>query len=274
MGFSLPELPEIAAALARLAPHVVGKRIHSIAPATAKGAALLHGDPALLPLGSTLVAVERRGKVGLLTFDAPALIAVRFGMSGRLVAREPATPHDHIAVRFIGGGVVTFADHRRFGRVYVVPIADARMRPPLARLGPDALDPGPDASRLRGCGRRMIKDVLLDQSVVAGLGNIYACEALFRAGIDPRRRSASLDRDTVERLAVTCRQLLQDAVASGGATLEDYRGTEGEAGAFERHFAVYEREGQACTGCTCGTGAVLRIRQSGRSTWYCPHKQL
>jgi formamidopyrimidine-DNA glycosylase len=192
-------------------------------------------------------------------------------MSGRLVLREPSGRHDHLALRLSGGCTLTYADHRRFGSLYVWPMAEAFNRPPLAGIGPDALNPGINPDLLPS-GTRSIKEALLDQTVVAGLGNIYACEALFRVGIDPRRPCSELGLEERRRLADEIRALLAEAVAVRGATLNDYRGTEGEAGEFDTKFAVYGREGHPCPGCTCD-GSVIRLRQAGRSTWLCPTRQ-
>jgi formamidopyrimidine-DNA glycosylase len=142
---------------------------------------------------------------------------------------------------------------------------------PLKGAGPDALTSGLNPTEIFK-GGRTIKDVLLDQSLIAGLGNIYACEALYKASIDPWRRCPTLTLEDRNRLLRELQELLANAVSAGGATLDDYRGTEGEVGTFDTQFAVYGRDGKRCPNCEC-SGTVLRRKQSARSTWYCPIKQ-
>jgi formamidopyrimidine-DNA glycosylase len=256
--------------LARISPSIVGRSFLALETLTSHAAKLLRGETSALHPGDVLTTVSQHGKIGLLCFSSMTL-AVRLGMSGRLVLREPFGPHDHLALRLSGGCVLTYADHRRFGGLYVLTADEAPNRPPLADLGPDALNPGLNPALLP-LGRRTIKDALLDQNIVAGLGNIYACEVLFRAGVDPRRPCSGVSPEERRRLAVEIRSVLTEAIADRGATLDDYRGTEGGAGIFNVKFAVYGRNGYPCPGCTCD-GAVIRIRQAGRSTWFCPTRQ-
>jgi len=157
---------------------------------------------------------------------------------------------------------------------------DALWRHPmLANLGPEPLANdfnGPAlAARLKG-RRAPIKTALLDQSVVAGIGNIYACEALFRAGLSPRRKSSTVQRGRADRLSQAIKAVLTDAIAAGGSSLRDYRRPDGELGYFQHSFAVYGRQGEGCPGCACDpaqTGGIRRITQSGRSTFYCACRQ-
>jgi len=258
--------------LARISPEIVGRSFVALETHTSQATKLLRGEISALRPGDLLTNVSRHGKIGLLHFSSMTLLAIRLGMSGRLVLREPAGPHDHLALRLSENRVLTYADHRRFGALYVWPAAEAPNRPPLVDIGPDALlYPGLNPALLPS-GTRTIKSALLDQSVVAGLGNIYACEALFRVGVDPRRPCSKIGSEERQRLVAEIRSLLTEAVADRGGTLSDYRGTEGEAGAFDTKFAVYGREGRPCPGCTCG-GSIVRIRQAGRSTWFCQTRQ-
>lgn len=267
----MPELPEVAAMLSRLAPEIEGRSFVGLEALTGHAGSLLRGELTALRPGARLVRISRHGKLSLLHFGSSAVVVVQLGMSGRLILRGPLGQHDHIASHLSGGCTVTYADHRRFGAVYVWPAAEVARRPPLDAIGPDALDPALDA-KLFPSGPRAIKEALLDQSVVAGLGNIYSCEALYRAGIDPRRPCSALGLEGRQRLIAAIRCVLAEAAADGGATLSDYRGTEGEAGGFESKFAVYGREGLPCSGCGCA-GSVVRIRQGGRSTWLCRARQ-
>jgi len=266
----MPELPEVAAMLSRIGPEIRGRRFIALKAVTREAGSLLHGDTTILRTSAALVTVERHGKISLFHFDTGAVIAIRLGMSGRLAMREPRFPHDHIAL-YLSGQTITYADHRRFGGVYVWPVADYRNRPPMGGVGPDALDEDLGEAVLPR-GRRSVKEALLDQRVIAGLGNIYACETLYRAGIDPRRPCSGITRQERRRLIEAMQETLTEAVADGGATLEDYRGTEGESGSFESKFAVYGREGSKCPGCIC-EGSVVRIPAKGRSTWLCPTRQ-
>jgi formamidopyrimidine-DNA glycosylase len=257
--------------LARISPEIVGRSFLALEALTSQAVKLLRGEVGALRPGDVLTSVSRHGKIGLLYFSSMTLLAVRLGMSGRLVLREPAGRHDHLALRLSEGRTLTYADHRRFGAMYVWPAAEALSKPPLLGIGPDVLNPGLDLGLLLS-GRRTIKDALLDQSIVAGLGNIYACEALFRAGVDPRCPCSKVGLEERHRLVAEIRLLLTEAMADRGATLSDYRGTEGEAGTFDTKFAVYGREGHPCPGCICDR-SVVRIRQGGRSTWFCPTRQ-
>jgi formamidopyrimidine-DNA glycosylase len=204
-------------------------------------------------------------------------------MSGSMVvSRGPAGapgPHDHIVFELDDGHVVTFNDARRFGLMDLVEEAGLEQHPLLARLGPEPLGNSFDDKMLseRLAGRMSpIKAALLDQTVVAGLGNIYVCEALFRAGISPRRTAATVAGARAARLVPAIRDVLTEAIAAGGSSLRDYVQSNGELGYFQHSWSVYGREGEACPGCDCDparTGGVQRLIQSGRSTFHCPRKQ-
>jgi formamidopyrimidine-DNA glycosylase len=174
---------------------------------------------------------------------------------------------------------VVFQDARRFGLMVLTNAADLLNHPLLAGLGPEPLEDAFDARVLSEAlaGKiTPIKAALLDQKVVAGLGNIYVCEALFRAGISPKRTAATVAGRRAERLVPAIKSVLLEAVHAGGSTLRDYVQTSGELGYFQHRFAVYDREGRPCPGCVCDaarTGGIRRIVQSGRSTFYCPTRQ-
>jgi len=203
-------------------------------------------------------------------------------MSGRFRVFAPPAPvperHDHVILETDAGHSVRFNDPRRFGLMALARSDGLAVHPLLAGLGPEPLDEGFDGTALaaRLAGRTgPIKAALLDQSVVAGIGNIYASEALFRAGLSPLRGAASVSGRRAERLARAIRQTLEEAIAAGGSSLRDHRQPSGELGYFQHSFAVYDREGQACPGCDCdpAAGGIRRIVQAGRSTFYCKKRQ-
>jgi formamidopyrimidine-DNA glycosylase len=193
-------------------------------------------------------------------------------MSGRLVFRAPSQRHDHFAFRFVRDSWLTFNDIRRFGRVYRVPETQIWSEPPLSSLGPDALSSAVGEKTFRISSGRSIKSMLLDQRVVAGLGNIYSCEILYHAGILPTRATASLSLSERKSLVRAIKSTLRAAIVRGGSTLDDYRGTEGQSGDYDRFFAVFANEGGPCPRCTCKTG-IKRIIHHGRSTYYCQKLQ-
>ena len=199
-------------------------------------------------------------------------------MSGRVTigtAALPAAPHDHVVLTLDDGTVIRFNDPRRFGLIDYVKRGEAAQHPLLAGLGREPLEPGFDGAYLGAAlaGKLSpLKAALLDQRVVAGLGNIYVCEALFRAGLSPRRLAASIGCGRAERLAAAIRSVLAEAIAAGGSSLRDYVQPDGALGYFQHRWAVYGREGSPCPGCDCGKG-VRRIVQSGRSTFFCAKRQ-
>ncbi len=229
--------------------------------------------------GRRVVRMGRRAKYLLGHLDDGTVLICHLGMSGRLtLAAAPAPPpgaHDHVILETDDGVVVTFHDHRRFGLMTLCAEEELASHPLLADLGPEPLGNdfnGPALSAALTGRRTPIKAALLDQRVVAGLGNIYVCEALFRAGVSPRRLARSVAGVRAERLAAAVREVLLEAIDAGGSSLRDYVRTDGELGYFQHRFAVYGREGERCPGCAC-RGAIARIVQSGRSTFYCPARQ-
>jgi formamidopyrimidine-DNA glycosylase len=198
-------------------------------------------------------------------------------MSGRFTIGTAPTndPHEHVVLRFDDGAVLSYTDHRRFGLLDLTDGEALERHELLCRMGPEPLSnsfSGPAlADRLAG-KRTPIKAALLDQTVVAGLGNIYVCEALFHAGLSPRRQAFTVQGARAERLVHAIREVLGAAIAAGGSTLRDYAQASGELGYFQHRFAVYDREGETCPGCDCDT-VVRRIVQSNRSTFYCAKRQ-
>ncbi len=236
--------------------------------------------------GRRIERIARRAKYILVHLDDGMVLMIHLGMSGRMTVSPPdrangfaPQAHDHVVFHAANGAVVAFNDARRFGMMDLVPAAELDRHRLLADLGPEPLGNAFNAPYLsaRLAGRRTpIKSALLDQRVVAGLGNIYVCEALFLAGISPRRLAASVAGGRAERLVPAIREVLTAAIAAGGSSLRDYVQTDGELGYFQHAWTVYGREGEACRDCRCDpdrTGGVRRMVQAGRSTFYCPLKQ-
>jgi len=187
----------------------------------------------------------------------------------------PEEPHDHVILAAEGGVTVRFNDPRRFGFLLLSTSEELDAHPMLAGLGPEPVDAAFDGPLLarRLAGRRTpIKTALLDQRTVAGLGNIYVSEALYRAGISPRRSAATIKGGRADRLAGAIRAVIDDAIAAGGSSLRDHRRPDGELGYFQHSFKVYGREGEPCPGCDCGK-TIRRLVQGGRSTFYCSARQ-
>jgi formamidopyrimidine-DNA glycosylase len=276
--YDVPELPEVETVCSGLRPRITGRRIERV---DLRRADLRRPFPPGLAArlsGRTVSDVTRRAKYILVGLDDGNVLVIHLGMSGRLHFVDngsSAGRHDHVIIGFAGGPTLVFNDARRFGLLDLVRRADMAVHPLFEGLGPEPLDPAFDgcalAAALRG-RRTPIKTALLDQSVVAGVGNIYACEALFHARLSPRRLAATVIGRRAACLAATIRDVLTEAIAAGGSSLRDYIQVSGELGYFQHSFAVYDREGQPCPGCDCD-GRVARIVQSGRSTFYCPRRQ-
>lgn len=270
----MPELPEVETTKRGLEPLLVGQRVEK---AVVRNRAMRLPVPRKLPqlvAGTTIRALGRRGKYLLVDCGTGHLI-VHLGMSGRLwVVRDGAAPapHDHFDLVLENGTVVRLRDPRRFGLV-LWQAGDPLAHALLANIGPEPLSASFDGRVLHAATRgrsAAIKLVLMDSRVVAGVGNIYANEALFRAGISPRLAAGRLSADRCDRLAGEVRATLERAIRAGGSSLRDYVRSDGLAGNFQSEFTVYGRAGQACTLC----GAKIReIRQGQRSTFYCPQCQ-
>lgn len=270
----MPELPEVETTRRGLAPLLVGKRIKT---AVVRHHGLRRPVPRNLPqllAGATLLKLSRRGKYLLFDCGTGTLI-LHLGMSGRLWVTSKATPaekHDHFDLVLDNGTVVRLRDPRRFGLV-LWHTGDPLDHPLLAAIGPEPLSAQFDGALLHRATRKRsaaIKLVLMDSHVVAGVGNIYANEALYRAGIRPTTPAQRLTRARCNALAEKVRETLKDAIVAGGSSLRDYVGSDGLAGNFQSQFLVYGRAGQPCQRC----GAKIReIRQGQRATFYCPRCQ-
>jgi formamidopyrimidine-DNA glycosylase len=278
----MPELPEVETVMRGLRARLQGRRIVR--------AAITRPDlrwPMPLGLvqrltGANVTGFRRRGKYMLMRLDGGDSVLLHLGMSGRMLigpARpNTETPHEHLVLETDDGWRVGFVDPRRFGSVDLVPTAQEDQHKLLADLGPEPLADDFTAATLTAslAGKRTpIKAALLDQKVVAGLGNIYVCEALFRAGISPLRSAHTIAGTRAARLVVAIRETLREAIAAGGSSLRDYVQPDGELGYFQHAWKVYGREGEPCERCPGppDCAGVRRIVQSGRSTFYCARYQ-
>lgn len=276
----MPELPEVETVCRGLSARLVGRCFDRI---TLNRPDLRFPIPKTLSrrlTGRPITAVDRRAKFLLMRFEGGPVMIGHLGMSGRMIlddGERPAEPHDHLVFAISDGGRLIYNDVRRFGFVDLTDEASLPTHPRLADLGPEPLDASFDASYLSGRlkGRMTpIKSALLDQKIVAGIGNIYACEALYQASISPKRMATTVTGARADRLVDAIKDVLSRAIEAGGSSLRDYVQTDGELGYFQHSWAVYGREGEPCPRCHNQSGRqnlVIRIVQSGRSTFYC-HK--
>jgi formamidopyrimidine-DNA glycosylase len=267
----LPELPEVETTRRGIRPALAGR---SVTGMVLRERRLRWPVPRGLPArlaGQRILDVRRRAKYLLIDLERGTLIA-HLGMSGSLrilPADAPPLAHDHYDLVLDSGSCLRFNDPRRFGCLLWV-TGDAGQHRLLARLGPEPLEKGFDAAYLaaRARGRRVaIKQFLMDQQVVVGVGNIYASESLYRAGVDPRRAAGRVPLAKLERVVTAVREVLRAAIRHGGTTLRDYVNADGAPGYFSQDLFVYERAGQPCR--RCGT-AIRQLVQGQRSTYFCP----
>jgi formamidopyrimidine-DNA glycosylase len=274
----MPELPEVETVRRGLALRLTGRRI---VRADLRRADLRRPFPPGLAKrleGARIGELSRRGKYLLIELDDDGLLLLHLGMSGRITVggnNAPDEKHDHVVLTLDDGAVVRFNDARRFGSLDYLSRGTEGDHPLLADMGPEPLAPDFDGTYLAAALRGKmtpIKSALLDQKIVAGLGNIYVCEALYRAKLSPRRLAATVTGARAARLAQAVREVLAEAIEAGGSSLRDYVQANGELGYFQHRWAVYGKEGEKCPGCTCAEG-ISRISQSGRSTFFCAKKQ-
>ncbi|HWM80809.1 MAG TPA: bifunctional DNA-formamidopyrimidine glycosylase/DNA-(apurinic or apyrimidinic site) lyase [Pseudolabrys sp.] len=289
----MPELPEVETVRRGLAPVMEGARFVRVE--ARRGDLRWPLPDRFVPRleGQTVEGLGRRAKYLLADLSSGEVLMMHLGMSGSFRIATPGdetTPgdfhhersksaaHDHVVFHMSNGARVTFNDPRRFGFMKLTPRAGLDQDPLMRAMGPEPLGNAFDAALLAAAcaGKKApLKAALLDQHVIAGLGNIYVCEALHRAHLSPRRRATTLaDRHgqpakRTETLVEAIRTVLNAAIEAGGSSLRDHRRTDGELGYFQHHFRVYDREGEHCPTRGC-TGTIRRIVQSGRSTFYCP----
>ena len=286
----MPELPEVETVRRGLAPHFDGRRIETL---TLNRPDLRFPFPPRLAervAGRRVLTLDRRAKYLLIPLDSQETLILHLGMSGRMLVEQGGSQaqqgefhhdvtrlpqHDHVIFKLEGDTRVIFNDPRRFGSLDIQPSDALDKAPALATLGIEPLGNALNAASLATllAGRRTpMKAALLDQRLIAGLGNIYVCEALHRAGIAPDRAAGAVKRREIEALVTAIRDVLAEAIAAGGSTLRDFRHEDGSLGYFQHAFRVYDREGETCPTQGC-RGVVRRMVQSGRSTFYCAECQ-
>jgi formamidopyrimidine-DNA glycosylase len=287
----MPELPEVETVRRGLAPAMEGARFAKVEVRRGDLRWPLPKGFAQRLDGKTVEGLGRRAKYLLADLSSGEVLLMHLGMSGSFRVgkdakpgvyyheRSKSTAHDHIVFHMSNGATVTFNDPRRFGSMKLVLRAKLDQEPLLRSLGPEPLGNEFDAAMLaKACvGKKTsLKAALSDQRVVAGLGNIYVCEALFRARLSPKRRASTIaDRhgkpnERAEGLVDAIKAVLGDAIEAGGSSLRDHRRADGSLGDFQHNFRVYDREGEPCPNCK---GRIKRIVQVGRSTFYCPSCQ-
>lgn len=287
----MPELPEVETVRRGLAPAMEGERFAKVEVRRGDLRWSLPKNFAERLRGKTVEGLGRRAKYLLADLSSGDVLLMHLGMSGSFRVgndsapgkyyheRSKSTAHDHVVFHMSNGATVTFNDPRRFGSMKLVPRARLDEEPLLRSLGPEPLGNEFDAAMLaKACARKKtsLKAALSDQRVVAGLGNIYVCEALFRARLSPKRTASTIaDRngklnERAEKLVDAIKAVLKDAIEAGGSSLRDHRRADGSLGDFQHNFRVYDREGEPCPSCK---GKIKRIVQGGRSTFYCPSCQ-
>ena len=269
----MPELPEVETIRRGLEPLLTGRRLTGVEIRERRLRRRV--VPAMLGRlrGAAVVGIRRRSKYLLVDTDAGLTLLVHLGMSGRLWvsdAARPPRPHEHLVFALDDGRTLRFADTRRFGLVEAVPSGRLAEHPLLRGLGPEPLGDDVTGASLRAAtrGRRKpVKNFLMDTRALAGVGNIYACEALHRAGVHPRRAVGRLGPLAWDRLVAAVKTVLAEAIEAGGTTLRDFFNAAEEAGEFAVALRVYDREGEACRRCRA---RIRRVVLAGRSTFYCP----
>jgi formamidopyrimidine-DNA glycosylase len=287
----VPELPEVETVRRGLQPVMEGARIVRLEARRPDLRRPLPADFARRVEGRTVTGIGRRAKYLTVDLSSGDVLLVHLGMSGSFRVnheetnapgafhhpRSAAPAHDHVVFHMSSGATVTFNDPRRFGLMLLVPRTELASHPLMREVGPEPLGNAFDAGLLAAAcaGKKTsLKAALLDQTVVAGLGNIYVCEALHRAHLSPRRRAATIATRGAPNARATAlveaiKAVLNAAIKAGGSSLRDHRQTDGELGYFQHHFRVYDREGEPCATPGC-QGTVKRIVQNGRSTFFCP----
>jgi formamidopyrimidine-DNA glycosylase len=266
----VPELPEVETVRRGLAASVTGRRIAAVEVHDRRLRKPVPRDFAARLTGRRIDRVRRRAKYLLLDLDDGAVWLVHLGMTGTMVVVprvEARRTHTHVVVELDDGRTIRFHDPRRFG---LMRVGTAERLAELTVLGPEPLDPAFSAQFLHATARRQrrsVKSLLMDQQVVAGLGNIYVNEILFGAGVRPTRRTSRVTRAEAERIVAETSRVLHEAISLRGSSISDYRDERGEPGAFQHTFRVYERAGETCPRCA---GVIRRRVIVGRSSYFCP----
>ena len=271
----MPELPEVETTVRGLARFLDGERINRVVLNRPDLRRPFPPELVQVMTGARITGLARRAKYGLIHLDRDQTMIFHLGMSGRWrIDPEEPDPHDHLIME-TAQHRFALCDPRRFGSVDLVGTAALDEWPQFAALGPEPLSDALSASLLKAAlkdRKQAIKLCLLDQRIVAGLGNIYVCEVLYRAGIHPARKAGRISAGRVASLVPLIRQVLSEAIAAGGSSLRDYRQSDGELGYFQHVFQVYDREDEPCLTPDCDK-KIKRIVQSGRSSFFCPQCQ-
>ena len=282
----MPELPEVETVTRGLRPVMENNTFARILQRRANLRIPFPPDFTGRLENRTVTSLWRRAKYILAKLDSGEVLLMHLGMSGRFTIENPGEcpavtspgPHDHVVFHMSNGAVITYTDPRRFGLMTLLDASGMDDHKLLKNIGIEPLGNELSGEFLAQCFRHRktnLKAALLDQKNIAGLGNIYVCEALYRSGLSPLRRAATLagsksrSRARADALATAIRNVLNDAIAAGGSSLNDYARTNGELGYFQHSFDVYDREGEDCRRDQCA-GKIIRIVQSGRSSFYCP----
>lgn len=276
----MPELPEVETVARALRPHLLGRRMTRVDVLTDKLRKSLASFKQKLPdvLAKEILRISRRAKYIVVEFAGMQVMLLHLGMSGSLKivpGDRPVEKHERLVWFLDDGRSLRFNDPRKFGLVEILPVRAPGLLPEFM----DKLPPEPLGERFsskylhllsRG-RRRPVKSLLMDNHLVAGIGNIYACESLFRAGLDPYHAAGKLTVSQCRKLVRAIRQVLQEAIAAGGTTISDFSGVDGSEGKFSRRLNVYGRAGKTCL--ACHRAIILKTVIGGRSTYYCPHCQ-
>ena len=277
----MPELPEVETIVRGLAPVMEGQRISRIWCGDKELRIPFPEDLAQNITKQQVMKVDRRAKYILCYLENERILAIHLGMSGRIRilshhSNAPLEKHDHFEMVMEDGSRIILNDARRFGMVFDFPVVELPVHPRFQHLGPEPLSEDFNPAYLMNVLVRKggeVKPVIMDQQLVVGVGNIYACEALYRARISPLRKANALDVDEAVLLVKCIKGVLSEAITAGGTTLRDHRTVEGGLGYFQQNLSVYGRENLACPICVCDhmeECAIRRIVQVGRSTFYCP----
>lgn len=263
----MPELPEVETTVRGLERLLKGRRIARVEARRPDLRRALPVDLGQRLTGARVIALSRRAKYGMIDTDRGDSLIFHLGMSGRWrIDPADVEKHDHFVIETEEGRRIALNDPRRFGSLDLERTDELNQWPLFKALGPEPFDlDARDLKRRIANRSAAIKLLLLDQRIVAGLGNIYVCEALYRSGIDPRRAAGSISLGRLKKLVPAIHDVLAEAIEAGGSTLRDFASPDGALGYFSKKFAVYDREGQPCA---CG-GTVKRIVQGGRSTFFC-----
>lgn len=280
----MPELPEVETVCRELEKVALGRSVEKARAHSMKIRIAVPENLNRKLKNRKIVKIARRAKYILIHLDNAHILVIHLGMSGRIrieaEGQKTLVKHDHLTLSLSDKTDIVFNDPRRFGLIAYLPEKEMIKHNLFAHLGPEPLSKTFNAKYLmENLTKRKtpVKIAIMDQELVVGVGNIYASEALFEAGILPHTLSCNVTTGQAARLVEAIRSVLKKAIKAGGSTLRDYRRTNGDLGYFQHQFSVYDREGKACGKCSCKpalTGGVQKITQGGRSTFYCPRKQI